>query len=226
MSVLLFLVKFVGWLLLGVLGLLMLVLLFPVSAQPLYRDGRFGLWVRVFGIRLTVVDPDKPRQKRAKKDKRAAKDTTGKKADETDTEKSPKQKKTVDWAFLRTLLPPAGRAARLVFRGIRVTEIDAVLIVSGREPHDIGKKTGTVWAVFGELAALLQQIFGRVSFTRVDVVPDFMDEHAGRHRFGCRVTALPVTFAAAGCIVLKSVWRARRSQKQAQADKPVEAPAA
>ena len=200
MSILLFALKLLGWILLGLLALLLLLLLLPVTAMAKYDAGGFELWLSVLGLRFHAVDP--AREKKAKEKKKPQGEE--KEAGGEKEKKKARAKPQIDWELVKALLAPGGRAVKLVFGSLRWRHIRLRLVVGGADPCDVGIRTGRTWAALGALLSLALGLWKHMSFDELTVLPDFLDDKADEALYAAWLTVQPIVFLAAACIVL---WR-------------------
>ncbi len=203
---LLFLLKLVGFALLGILCVLIIAMFIPVSVDFLYEKSRISLMLRVLFLKFRVIDPER---------KKTEKKPDEQKSEQPETERASQKKasRKFDFEFIQSMVSQSARAARKTLKGMRMTDIDTVIVVSGGDPGQIGAATGRTWAALGNAMTLFAGLFGETKYKRLDVIPDFMAQHGGEGRFGCTITALPIVFIAAGIIFMRSYFIQRKAAK-------------
>ena len=125
-TVLLFLLKGVGILLLVVLVLGLLLMFCPFCADVQWAEGIFQVKAGALGITFPVFRypaPEKPEKKEKKK-----KASGGQKAKK---EAPPRQKAKLTLQIVCTILKGAGKLTRAIIGSLRFTRIDVVLGVRG-----------------------------------------------------------------------------------------------
>ncbi len=194
-TALVFLLKVLGIALAAVLLLIIAALLVPVSFKFRYHGGAFSASARILFLNIPLAPSKKSVVKKPKK-------KSEKKEPDVGTPRK-RARKELDFGFISHMLPPAGRAARYVFRHIRLSELEGVFVIKG-DPYTIGVNTGRAWQAVGGVMTLLQNVFGDVSYKALDIVPDFMsDVEEPSPTVGGVVTARGITAVCAGFILLK-----------------------
>lgn len=196
MSIVLLILKIIGWTLLALLAVVIIALFLPLTLSAKADDDGILVRLKILFYRRTLYDsgaPEKP-EKPPKEEK----------------QEEPKKEKTsessgsgIDTDMIKALVAPALSATRFILRHISITHIDLVVVIHSFDPYDTGVNTGRVWTAFGAISTLLKLTFRRTQYDRLIVIPDFMDEHADEWCFGCDVTMRGATAVAAAFIVLK-----------------------
>ena len=138
-TVLLFLLKGVGILLLVVLVLGLLLMFCPFCADVQWAEGIFQVKAGALGITFPVFRypaPEKPEKKKKEKKKKAAG------AQKPKREAPPRQKAKLTLQIVCTILKGAGKLTRAIIGSLRFTRIDVVLGVRGEDPAEAARSYG------------------------------------------------------------------------------------
>ena len=168
---------------LGLLSLLLLLLVIPVTVFIRYENGVFSVQLRLLFLKFKVL-PKKNEEQPDDKEKGSGKQ---------------KKKKAgkLQLDFIREILPGEKSFIGRVMRHIRIKNVTLFLVINGKDAAEVGTKTGWTWMAIGALRPLLENLF-RISWKSIDVLPDFLDRRRGASYFDCKVTALPVILLIAG----------------------------
>ncbi len=204
----------IGWVLLGLLALVVLLLVAPITAVVRFEHGILTVHVWVLFVRFRVF----PLAKKAKKPKKVkAKKEKSKKQDAQQQEQEQTQK---DSAFAKrvAMLKRAMRASKpaiaFVVRHLAVRRVQLVLPVHSADAAATALQCARAQAALGSLRAVLD---GRLSvrWRRLQIFPDFTGEMQGYLFFACNIVLVPVIMLIAGFIFLKEYTRRRPYSKQA-----------
>lgn len=177
----------IGWIILGVIvGLLLLILLLPVGAYCRY-DGETLIQLRLWFIRIQLV-PKKPksrkqREKEAakaekKKQKKAEKKKKKKETSLVQEKPKPKEEKPKEPIKdkIEGLLPFVKLVVEFLGKFRRKFLIKKLIIhvkLAGSDPAKIGENTGKAWAAIATAMPILKSRF-RIRKSDVQVSPDFV----------------------------------------------------
>lgn len=229
----------IGWVLLGLLALLLLLLFAPVSLYVRYANGSFTLKARILFVFIRLF-PQKElteQQRRAKEAKQAAKqakkDAKKDAQNEEDAPKAeePKAKRSFGQTvvLVRRLANAGLYALRMVLRHLRVRGVRLVLPVHSAEAADTAMNTGRLQAAVGTARGVLGNLLN-VRYRQLEVFPDFTGQMRNLTSFSCNVSISPVIIVAAGVAglvrFLSSGRKKRRGRKQAPQGAPTRAPLA
>lgn len=174
-----------GWIILGVIvGLLLIINLLPVAAYCRY-DGEALIQLRIWFIRIQLV-PKKPKtskqleKEEAKKAKKKARKAQ-KKKDKKETSlvrKKPKKEKTNEPLKdkIEGLLPFVKLVVEFLGKFRRKFLIKKLYIhvkLAGSDPAKVGENTGKAWAAIASAMPILKSRF-RIRSSDVQVSPDFL----------------------------------------------------
>ncbi len=194
--------RVLGWILLGILGLMALLLLTPVSVRAKYEDA-LEVWLGLGPVKLRAFPPKK--RKKAEKQPQKAKKTKEKKAKQKPkTEKEPKrsplalEKPTL--AQLPDYLRLGADALGSMRRRILVRNFRLDLTLGGDDAAKTALNYGRVAALFSILGPLLERAF-RVRKRDVSVEADFS---GGPNRAAgeIEIAACPLRLVIAGLKLL------------------------
>ncbi len=189
----------VGWVLLGLLALVLLVIVCPLTIHATLHSGSLTVRVRVLFLYLKVY-PLPERKARPKKQKKKKAE-----ADDAKPEKKEKKKKPLSErvAFLRRLITSALPALKFVLKRLHFNAIDIVLPVYAGDAADTATRCGQLQAAIGTLRALLDSRL-HVRYKRLCLLPDFANQYQGQHYFSGKIVFSPLIIVGAGAVFLKA----------------------
>lgn len=216
----------IGWFFLGLLALIVLVLVLPVTIKLEFRGGELGVWARVLFVRVRVFPrPDKP-----KKEKKPKKKRTKRKGGEEDAEDKQKAKRSFGetWAMIKRLAAAGVEALKPFIRHLRINAVQLVIPVHADEAADTAVRCGQVQAAVGVVRGWLDGRL-KVRFKRIVVIPDFADQYGKELFFACKICFSPGIIFVMLFKFLRRYLRKRpyskRAYKQAIAEKQAAAQA-
>ena len=193
--------RVLGWILLGLLGLMLLVLLTPVSVRAKYADS-LEVWLGLGPVKLRAF-PLKKRQNRKKQPKKEKKTKEKKAKQKPETEKAAKkpalkiETPTLDQLpdYLRLGADALGSMRRILVREFRLS-----LTLGGDDAAKTALNYGRVAALFSLLGPLLDRAV-RVRRKDVSVETDFS---GGPNRAAgeIEIAACPLRLVIAGLKLL------------------------
>ena len=204
-TVLLFLLKAIGILLLVVLVLGLLLMFCPFCADVQWAEGTFLVKAGALGITFPVFQypaPEKPEKK--KKEKKQEKKP---KEPKPQKEASPRKKAKLTLNILCTILKGAGKLTRAIIGSLRFTKIDVVLGVRGEDPAEAARSYGKLNAWLYTALGFLDR-FLYLDFRQLRLLPDFGSaEPAVKDHVSFRVTARAYAIIFTLLRVLYEFWR-------------------
>lgn len=208
-TVLLFLLKGVGILLLVVLVLGLLLMFCPFCADVQWAEGIFQVKAGALGITFPVFRYpalEKPeKKKKGKKKKGKKKKASG--AQKPKKEAPPRQKAKLTLQILCTILKGAGKLTRAIIGSLRFTRIDVVLGVRGEDPAEAARNYGRLNAWLYPTLGFLDR-FLYLDFAQLRLLPDFGSaEPTVKDRVSFRVTARAYAIVFTLLRVLYAFWR-------------------
>ena len=185
-----------GWVLLGLLGLMLVLLLMPVGVAAEWSPRGFSAKLLVFcvvPIRLFPRRPAKPRKKKPVAEKTAPREQMAA------SEPSKLPKLTLEQ--ICALVSTAGKAMRIAFGGLWFTGIRVVWTVHEPEPAETATAYGRAQAYLnGSIATLCN--FLHLRFKQAQLLADFEGNLSDRRFFYCKVVSIPLIMLIAGAYVL------------------------
>ena len=186
-TVLLFLLKGVGILLLVVLVLGLLLMFCPFCADVQWAEGIFQVKAGALGITFPVF-----RYPGAQKPKKEA---------------PPRQKAKLTLQIVCTILKGAGKLTRAIIGSLRFTRIDVVLGVRGEDPAEAARSYGRLNAWLYPTLGFLDR-FLYLDFEQLRLLPDFGSaEPTVKDHVSFRVTARAYAIVFTLLRVLYAFWR-------------------
>ena len=228
-TVLLFLLKGVGILLLVVLVLGLLLMFCPFCADVQWAEGIFQVKAGALGITFPVFQYPKPEPPpapenpeppkgfgkvkakfaawRAERKRKKAEEKARKKAAAAGKPVRPRKKAKITLEIICTMLRGAGRLMKAVFGALRITKIRVRLGVRGEDPaaaaRDYGKLQAWLYPVLGVLVRFLW-----LQFDELRILPDFgSSQPTVEDRVSCRVSTQALFIVIAALRVLYEFWR-------------------
>ena len=193
-TVLLFLLKGVGILLLVVLVLGLLLMFCPFCADVQWAEGIFQVKAGALGITFPVFRYPAP-EKLEKKKKEKKKKASG--AQKPKKEAPPRQKAKLTLQIVCTILKGAGK----------LTRIDVVLGVRGEDPAEAARSYGRLNAWLYPTLGFLDR-FLYLDFEQLRLLPDFGSaEPTVKDHVSFRVTARAYAIVFTLLRVLYAFWR-------------------
>lgn len=186
LSVLLTILKVIGWLLLAVLVLLVAALFVPLAADVAYRGDELSVVAQVLFLRIPILPekPGKKEKKEKKQKKKKAKPEDGKKK----SAKKKKKKPLITLQFILDMLESAGWIIKRFFKGLWFKQFRLCWVVHSGDAAataiDYGKTSAALYAA----QASLQNLFN-LQVEEFRVLPDFAGEQESEKHFSCKITA-------------------------------------
>lgn len=210
----------IGWFFLGLLALIVLVLVLPVTIKLQFQGGELGVWARVLFVRVRVFPgPDKPKKEKKPKKKRARKKDGGEEGEE---KKKAKRSFGETWAMIKRLAAAGIEALKPFIRHLRINAVQLVIPVHAEEASDTAMRCGQVQAAVGAVRGWLDGRL-KVRFKKIVVIPDFADQYGKELFFACKICFSPGIIFVMLFKFLKRYLRKRpyskRAYKQAIAEK-------
>ncbi|MDL2254100.1 hypothetical protein LJC49_08570 [Ruminococcaceae bacterium OttesenSCG-928-I18] len=194
----------IGWVFLGLLVLVAILLLLPVIVTADYRAGVFSLKVRVlFFVNLKIL-PAKPKKKGKEKKKKHDGDTAEEEQEEREEKKkkAPKERSIEEWIDLvKRLASSASRALRFILKGLLIYDVEIVLPVQAQQASDVAVRVGQLHAAIGGARAVLENLL-HIRYRRYVLIPDFTGESKKQLVLACKVVTAPVIIVVAGILAL------------------------
>ena len=204
-TVLLFLLKGVGILLLVVLVLGLLLMFCPFCADVQWAEGIFQIKAGALGITFPVFRypaPEKPKKEKKKKSKKKPEVESKPKPEAT-----PRKKAKLTLNIVCTILRGAVKLTKAVFGSLRITKINICLGVRGEDPADAARSYGKLNAWLGSALGLLDR-FLYLDFEQLRLVPDLgPDQPTVEDRVSFHLSARLLFIVAAALRVLYEFWR-------------------
>ena len=231
-TVLLFLLKGVGILLLVVLVLGLLLMFCPFCADVQWAEGIFQVKAGALGITFPVFQYPKPEPPpapenpappkgfgkvkakfaawRAERKRKKAEEKARKKAAaaaKANKPAQPRKKAKITLEILCTMLKGAGTLTKAVFGALRITKIQVRLGVRGEDPAAAARSYGKLQAWLYPVLGVLDR-FLWLQFDELRILPDFgSGQPTVEDRVSCRVSAQALFIVLAAVRVLYEFWR-------------------
>ena len=232
-TVLLFLLKGVGILLLVVLVLGLLLMFCPFCADVQWAEGIFQVKAGALGITFPVFqypkpepppapeNPEPPRgfgkvkakfaawraERKRKKAEEKARKKAAAAAAKANKPAQPRKKAKITLEILCTMLKGAGTLTKAVFGALRITKIQVRLGVRGEDPAAAARNYGKLQAWLYPVLGVLDR-FIYLQFDELRIVPDFGSaEPTVEDRVSLRISARALFIVVAAVRVLAEFWR-------------------
>lgn len=157
--------RIVGYILLGLLALLLILLLLPVRARVRY-DGALKVWAGCGPVNLRLLpkkEGKKAAPKKPKKEKKKPQEGDGKK---------PKKKRTLSLSEILDYVRVALDAVGKLRRRLRVPHLQANLVVGGKDAAAVALTYGRLAGAISSLYPVLDRNL-RIGKTDISVDADF-----------------------------------------------------
>ena len=174
-GILLLILKILAWILLGIVALVLLVLIIPVTLEIIYKEKKLRVSARYLFLRFKIYGYPK-------------KDTVEKTAKQDDEDK---EKKGIDFELVKKLLKPGGRAVWALLKRLKIRDVRVVIVAKGKNAADVGINAGRTWAALGAGLDIVNSIWKRVEYKEITVLPDFAESARVRLRSVLSVTQSP-----------------------------------
>lgn len=224
LSILLFLLKLVGILLLVVLALAVLLLVCPFCADICWENETLTVRAGALGLTCPVwqypqPEPAAPQEPKGvwgrfraklrlwreeRKRKKAAKKPVPKAAPK---QTPPRKKAKLTLEIVCTMLRGAGQLIRAVFGALRITKIKVCLGVRGEDPADAARSYGRMQAWLYPLLGVLDKAI-YLQFDELRILPDFgAEQPTVQDRVSFRVSAQALFIVVAAMRIFYEFWR-------------------
>lgn len=190
------------YILLGIIALITLLLMIPVSAELKSADGKFTLSA---GYGFITLDVLKLKERFGKK-KEKPKDTE-KKAEAQSEQKKTKEKKDELKSLsekiedITSFINAAKPAVMFILKRIVLVKLNADILVADEDAHKTALAYGKTHAACASFYALLKNIF-KIKECRVNITPDFTSEKS-RVGYDVKVSLRPIFVLGALAIFFK-----------------------
>ncbi|WP_367926111.1 DUF2953 domain-containing protein [uncultured Ruthenibacterium sp.] len=185
-----------GYSFLGLLALLLLLLLCPVSLLVEIKYDKISVKLKILFFSFLLY-PSKSRESSESSDnldkahedeKPAPEDAEPQKAEEGAQTKSSFRKMSL--SELAQFVSTAGRFIRVLLKFVQIRDIRIVYPIHGEDAAQTAIRYGRFQAYLGSTLGVLQN-FLNLHFKQVDILPDFNDNCEYRRYFYCKIQAIP-----------------------------------
>jgi len=203
-----------GWIALGLLALLVLVLLLTLPSLRLHfsaRDGEVKLSAHYLFLRYKIL----PWLEKPEKKKKAKKKTKKAKEPPEEEEKPDKAKETSlsqKWEQYRPLIRKSGKVVRRLCKRVVIYKVHARVKICGEDAH----QTALSYAKMASGATVLSQILGWVFTLKksdIEILPDFIGQSSS-YDISFRLRLRPVHMLTAGITMLSAYLKTSRRGKK------------
>lgn len=184
-------IAILGYILVGLLGILLFLLLVPASVSLAYRKHQFTLAVRLAGIKVWGLPAKKkkarkPKKPKKQKTKEASKDQ--KKEAKTEEKSARPKTPTEILELVRRIAVSASAGMRILAKGLWIRGLEIVIPIGGDDAAEIAITRGRLQGVFATTYAALENIV-KIQYKRIDLIPDFADQHTDELAFSCKIVS-------------------------------------
>lgn len=199
-----FVLVVLGWVLLGLLALVVLLLALPATFSVRYAQGQLTAYARIFFVKIKLYPrPPKTREKPAPV---KAEKPAGDEAEKHGKKKKRSPAETLD--FAKRLAGAGWAAMKLFFRHARFHGIELVLPVHAEDAADTALRCGKIQALIGAVRALLEERL-HLGYKRLVLIPDFTGRFAGELVAGVKLSFCPGVALGMGFVFLKHFLASR-----------------
>ena len=206
-----------GWILLGIVALLLWVIIVPRTVFMEYsaRDS-LAVKVRVFLFKIKVYPLNLPFRKKEKKKekpkarKKKGKKSTGKKTAKKQQPAATKDKKGFDimeklpkgMELVKTVLSAVKGVFRILLKGIAIKDVSFNLPVTGGDAYAVQQKYGKITSAFYTFSIFLQK-YVKITYKSPVFIADFANLYGQSTYFYCKIQASPGIILAVGWHLFK-----------------------
>ena len=194
MHIFLTILAVLGWILLGLLGLFLLLLVMPVRLLVRWDKDGLRIKLKVLFIPYTLLPQKEKKQAPHNKPKP--------KPQEEKPQKPEKEKMKMSFDKIVSLVSVAKSAAAIALKGIWIRNIELTVPVHCDDAAQTAIAYGKMQAYLAGAIATLENAV-HLYFRKVKFIPDFQDEYGDAQSFYCKVVASPVIMVVAGIYVFK-----------------------
>ena len=188
-----------GYLVLGLIALVLVFLFFPVCLLVEFKQEQFTLKLRGLGLTVSLYPGRKNTAKHSPKAEKTVEKDTEQQSPLTPAESHPKKKIALsDWVqFVSTV----GGLMRMVLKLIQIRDIRIIYPIRGEDAAQTAIRYGQVHAYFGSALGVLRN-FLNMRFKQVDILPDFNGDCKYQRYFYCKIQAIPFIIIIAALYAL------------------------
>jgi len=219
LSIVILVLKILGWTVLGVLALVIIALFIPVHVDAQYRSGTVQAKLRWLFLSFRLFDSSVKKAAKEVKEADEKLDAVGqgKPPEEAQSKAVAKPKFRADLTLIQELLDPSSRFLRTVLRNVAFLDVCAVTVARGKDAAEVGVQTGRLWAFYGMAMGFLGSRFRTVRYREVAVIPDFTGSELDSERYSCTIRLMPyIMGVAAAALLLRSLAPLRRHSSRQQ----------
>ena len=188
----LLILKIIGYIVAGLVGLVFLVLILPFSVRVKYINKELKVTAHVLLVPIKVLPMKEKKEKEEKKKKKKKK------------EKKETEKLGFDKSLIKKLLPAAIKFLKWVSFSIRIRRVKLQIVVQKEDSYLTGITVGRLYSGLVLLKQLLSQII-HIKYKKVMVVPDFGMQYGNRTDLDCKVVVFPCILIVAAIELLLKV---------------------
>ena len=194
------------YVLLGLLALIVLLLITPVGARATADDNGYAIYAHVFGLNVKIL-PRPPKKK--KKPKKPKKPKEPKPEEEKKKEKKPFK---LTFGKLLDYISFAADALKRAVRGIYIRRFRLYARLHNDDAAKTALMYGGACSVLGNAIPKLEKIF-RVGDSHIELVPDF--DGSNSYSADVIVTVVPIKLLITG-LILFIKWKKLNRDKAVQ----------
>ena len=224
----------IGWILLGLLALLLWVIIVPRSVFVEYTNKTslvvkvriFLFKIKVYPLPAFLTKKDKTQKKDKKQMKTAKKKTGGKKQSSDDTakkeEKSGFKKFMADmpkgFELVKEVVSAVKGVMAILLKGICIKDVSFTVPVSAGDAYETQKKYGIVTSAFYSLNVFLQK-YVKIFYKKPIFVADFANLYKDSTYFYCKIQASPSIILVVGWYLFKTYRRLTKNKPETKPEK-------
>ncbi len=186
------------WILLGLIGLIVLLLVLPVGVGLEYKEGKVSVTLRLFGF---IPIPVYPQPEKGKAEKPVKKQRKKQAEKQEPAEQTKKKLPKLSFEDVKSVLAASGGFMKRIFRALHITKIILIVPVHADDAAKTALRCAEVQAGVGAASAFLSN-FLRMRFECVHILPDFTGDIKAGAYFSCNVSALPIIMITAAVYAL------------------------
>ena len=193
------------WILRILLLLIVVLLIVPAGVRIIAEQKDVAVLLKILGCTFRLPEKKEKPEKKEEQEK--------------EKEEKPKkgfQETVRDFGLtldnIHEILRPFAKLLGRICRTIRVDVAYLEFSAGGKTPEEVGRNTGWMWAVYGNIASMLANLV-KLKVRKITIIPDFSGKESDTFRDQADITASPVVLAVAAVAFLLRLMRFRKKYK-------------
>ena len=220
----------IGWILLGLLILLLWVIIVPRSVFVEYTNAdSIVVKVRIFLFKIKVYPLPKfltGRNKKEKAGKKKKADAQKKTSGDTEKKEKPSAFKKFmadmpkGFELVKEVLSTVKGVMAILLKGILIKDVSFTVPINAKDAHETQKQYGIVTGAFYSLNIFLQK-YVKIFYKNPVFVADFANLYKDSTYFYCKIQASPSIILMVGWYLFRTYRRLIKNNKEINTDKGI-----